>query len=77
MPDLDGLILEKALDAVHAAAEDPAFPIQINNARGQVVYNYTNWVACDQSPRAGREVTPKTKKVFIAVKRLNAKSCYG
>lgn len=77
MPDLDGMILQKAVEAVYAASGDPAFPIKPNNPLGQNVYNLTNWEVCDQSPRAGREVTQKTKTVYVAVKRLNAKTCYG
>lgn len=72
MPALRGEVLERAVASVEGAAGSA--PIRFNiydSVNNQVVYNYTNWVVCGQSPRAEAtvKVGAKPQTVTFALKR--------
>lgn len=72
MPTLRGEVLQNAVDSVEGAAGSA--PIRFNiydSVNNQVVYNYTNWVVCGQSPRAEAtvKVGAKPQTITFALKR--------
>ncbi len=78
MPDLKGATLKAAIDAVHAATnDDTSIKINIQSPTvNQKQLNLTNWVVCYQTPKADNQINPKTKRVFLYVKRPNEKDCF-
>ena len=72
MPAVREEVLQDAVDAVTeaAGADNVAFNVY-DSVWNQVVYNYTNWVVCGQSPRADTEVKvgAKPQRVNLALKR--------
>ncbi|OAN38104.1 hypothetical protein [Mycolicibacterium iranicum] len=76
MPDLEDEILQDAVDSVISAAGEDNITFNIyDRDMNQVVYNYTNWVVCGQSPSAEREVTvdpAKPQRVTLALSRRTA-----
>lgn len=73
MPALRGEILQDAVDSVIGAAGEANVNLVIYDAElNQVVYNYTNWVVCGQSPSADKEVAinpEKPQRVSLALQR--------
>ena len=72
MPALRDEILQNAVDSVLEAAGPDNVTFNIVDAvNNQVVYNYTNWVVCAQSPKADGEVKvgAKPQRVSLAIKR--------
>lgn len=73
MPNFRGEVLQNAVDSVIAAAGEDNIRFNIYDAQSnQVVYNYTNWVVCGQSPKADAEVTidpAKPQRVTLALYR--------
>lgn len=72
MPALRDEVLQNAIDSVNGAAGSA--PIRFNiydSVNNQVVYNYTNWVVCGQSPRAEAtvKVGEKPQTITLALKR--------
>lgn len=75
MPALRGEVLQNAVDGVKSAAGSAPIRFNIYDAvNNQVVYNYTNWVVCGQSPRANAtvKVGSKPQTVTMALKRRQA-----
>lgn len=76
MPDVRYEILQRAIDAVDAATDDAELEFDIRNRLSpQEVINYTNWEVCYTSPSAGSDISPKTKKVILLVRRPNTSGC--
>jgi hypothetical protein len=73
MPALRDEVLQNAVDSViEAAGEDNIKWNIYDRDLNQVVYNYTNWVVCGQSPSAESivKVNPaKPQTVVFAVRR--------
>ena len=72
MPALRGEVLERAVNSVIGAAGEDNVRFNIyDSVNNQVVYNYTNWVVCGQSPRADStvKVGAKPQRVTFALKR--------
>lgn len=73
MPDLKEEILQNAVDSVIGDAGEGNVKFNlVDSTFNQVVYNYTNWVVCSQSPKADTEVTidpAKPRTVTLALKR--------
>ena len=75
MPALKGTGLRVAMDSVLETAGEGNVKFNIYDAvNNQVVYNYTAWVVCGQSPRAEAEVPigAKAQRVTLALKRRSA-----
>jgi ABC-type glycerol-3-phosphate transport system substrate-binding protein len=73
MPALKEEILQSAVDAVTEAAGADNVTFNVYDREfNQVVYNYTNWVVCGQSPGPDRtvQVNPaKPQTVTLALSR--------
>ncbi|MBB2991263.1 hypothetical protein FHR72_002747 [Mycolicibacterium iranicum] len=73
MPALRGEVLQNAIDAVTSAAGEGNVKFNlVDSTFNQVVYNYTNWLVCGQSPRAESTVKlnpQKPQSVTLALKR--------
>ena len=73
MPALKEEVLQNAVDAVTEAAGPNSIKFNVyDNTFNQVVYNYTNWIVCAQSPRADStvKVNPaKPQTVTLALAR--------
>jgi len=74
---LKGVVLQQAVDAINASLQsiNISVPLILQNATGptQVIYNYTNWYVCRQSPGTNRKLTAKTKAIALTVRRPNEK----
>ena len=76
MPDLRGLTLQKADEAVLAATGDPDTVVISKSLKvNQEQRNRTNWVVCWTNPEPDTAVSKTPEKVFLFVKRPNEKSC--
>lgn len=76
MPALKEEVLQDAVDAVveAAGADNVKFNLYDRDFN-QVVYNYTNWIVCGQSPSADSTVTidpAKPRTVTMALSRPSA-----
>lgn len=72
MPGVREEILQNAVDAVIEAAGKKNVKFNVYDRQfNQVVYNYTNWVVCGQSPSADSEVKigDKPRTVTFALAR--------
>ncbi|PRC46458.1 hypothetical protein C6A85_89980 [Mycobacterium sp. ITM-2017-0098] len=72
MPALKGEVLQDAVDSVTAAAGEENVTLSIfPDGMNQVIYNYTNWLVCSQSPAAETavEIGREPKTIYMAVKR--------
>lgn len=75
MPDVRGMVLSKAVKAVQEVT-GPGLKLRIVDLKnGQDVINQTNWAVCYESPRGGRPISQKTKRVSLYVKRFNHDGC--
>ena len=76
MPDVRYELLQRAIDSVVAATDgaDVQFDIR-NRLSPNEVINYTNWEVCYTSPTAGSNISQKTKKVILLVRRPNTSGC--
>ena len=76
MPNVRGEILKRAIKTVQETTGVPGLKLKfVDLKNGQDVHNKTNWVVCWQSPRAGKLISQKSKRVNLYVKRFNQKSC--
>ncbi|MBX7446636.1 hypothetical protein GR927_01430 [Mycolicibacterium sp. 3033] len=76
MPDVRYELLQRAIDSVLAATDDADVQFDIRNRLSpNEVINYTNWEVCYSSPTAGSNISPKTKKVVLLVRRPNTSGC--
>ncbi len=76
MPDVRNTILQRAINSVLDVTGDVDLDLRIQNRKNtQDVINYTNWEVCSQSPRAGSEISQKTMRVVLAVRRPGTKGC--
>ncbi|MCZ0729005.1 hypothetical protein [Mycolicibacterium iranicum] len=63
MPGLKRELLQDAIDSVESAAGAGNVKFSLYDlGYNQVVYNYTNWIVCAQSPAAEKEVTINPNK---------------
>ncbi|WP_006244334.1 hypothetical protein [Mycolicibacterium tusciae] len=73
MPDVEGSMLQNAIDATLEAAgsEDAVAFSFASDGPATVVYNYTNWRVCGQSPSAegALETTDEPAEVEFEVAR--------
>ncbi len=76
MPALKEELLQDAVDSVISAAGEENIKFNLYDSEyNQVVYNYTNWIVCGQSPSAEKEVTinpEKPQTVTLALSRPSA-----
>jgi hypothetical protein len=75
MPALKGAVLQDAVDSVLETAGPDNITFNIYDAvNNQVVYNYTAWVVCGQSPQADAtvEIGAQPQRVTLALKRRHA-----
>lgn len=67
LPDLVGLDLQSAQDALQTAGYDHMRSID-DTGRGRNQVNDSNWVVVDQQPSAGEQVSPAYEVVMFVVK---------
>lgn len=76
MPALKEEVLQNAVDAVTEAAGADNIKFNLyDRGFNQVIYNYTNWIVCGQSPSADTEVPinpEKPRTVTMALSRPSA-----
>ena len=76
MPNVRNMVLNQAVKAVREVTGPAELKLQMVDLKnGQEVHNETNWQVCGQSPRAGSEISQKTKRVNLYVKRFNQQGC--
>ncbi len=76
MPDVRGEKLQRGIDTIDDLVGDFDLRFDIRNRlSAQEVINYTNWEICAQAPGAGGEITQKTKRVILVVRRPNTSGC--
>ncbi|MCG7580095.1 hypothetical protein [Mycolicibacterium sp. OfavD-34-C] len=76
MPNVRGEILQRAIKSVQDVAGDVELDLRIlNRLNAQEVINYTNWEVCAHGPSAGSEISKKTKRVNLYVRRPNTRGC--
>lgn len=77
MPDVLGLTLQKAEDSVVSITGEPDMDFRtVSPTINQAQLNLTNWIVCYQSPKADDEISLKTKRVYLYVRRPNQKNCW-
>ncbi|GJF14900.1 hypothetical protein NGTWS1803_28610 [Mycolicibacterium cyprinidarum] len=78
MPNVKGMVLQKAMQAVSQVAAPTELKFKmLDNRNVQDILNYTNWSVCYTWPVAGKPISQKTKAVSLYVKRFNQKSCWS
>lgn len=76
MPDVRGAVLSQAVKAVEGVTGGAELDLRLIDGRnGQEVINQTNWMACAQYPGPGREISQRTKRILLYVKRFNQARC--
>ncbi len=76
MPDVRGEKLQRAINDVLDVTGDVDLDLRIlNRVTTQEVINYTNWEVCAQSPRGGSNISQKTMRVILAVRRPETRAC--
>ena len=75
MPNVRNMVLKQAVEAVQEATGPGLKLRMVDLKNGQEVHNKTNWEVCAHSPRAGRTISQKTKRVSLYVKRFNHRGC--
>ena len=76
MPDVRGEVLQRAIDSVLSVTGDVDLDLDIRNRKDvREVINYTNWEVCAQAPRGGENISPKSKRVILVVRRPNTRGC--
>ena len=77
MPNVKDMVLKQALKAVHEVTGAAELNLRLFDMRNsQEVLNETNWVVCAQSPAAGKEISQKTKRVALYLRRFNQRTCW-
>ena len=78
MPDVKGMVLKRAIQAVSQVAEPTELKFKlVDNRNVQEISNYANWSVCYTWPPAGKPISQKTKAVSLYVMRFNQKSCWS
>ena len=70
MPNVTGDVLQRAIDEVLAVAAPVELKIKTIDTKGtreQINLNY--WTVCWQFPKAGEQISQKTKTVSLGVRR--------
>lgn len=67
MPDVTGAVLQNAVADVADVTDLPVDPSNVSGPT-QVIYNYTNWIVCSESPSAGEEIAPDAE-ISVDVRR--------
>ncbi|WP_418602668.1 hypothetical protein [Mycolicibacterium sp. SCSIO 43805] len=76
MPDVRGEILQRAIDSVLSVTGDVDLDLELRNRKDvREVINYTNWEVCAQAPRGGENISQKSKRVILVVRRPNSSGC--
>ena len=77
MPEVKAMTLQKAVDSVLAVTGDADLNLQIQNRKDvREVINYTNWEVCGQWPSGGSEISQKSMRVVLVVRRPNTSGCW-
>ncbi|WP_370332364.1 PASTA domain-containing protein [Mycolicibacterium hippocampi] len=78
MPNVRNMVLQQALKSLDEATNSAELNLLLIDSRnGQQVINQTNWLVCAQSPSAGGNISQRTKRVNLYVKRFNQTSCFS
>lgn len=74
MPDIDGMNLQEAEDAVNAAAHGIPMQMHSHNIKGmlQRQLSLADWLVCDQAPAAGEKIAGATDVNFGVVREFDA-----
>lgn len=74
MPDIDGMNLQEAEDAVSAAANGIPLQMHSHNIKGlkQKQLSLADWLVCSQAPAAGEKITGPVDVSFGVVREFDA-----
>ncbi|MDZ4269336.1 MAG: PASTA domain-containing protein [Mycobacterium sp.] len=76
MPNVRNMVLSQAVKAVREVTGSAEIDLRmIDLKNGQEVINQSNWAVCSQSPSAGGQISQKTMRVVLYVKRFNQRTC--
>lgn len=75
MPDLKDEILFTAEADVETVVEQMPLKFKTQAPNNAPVYNLEDWVVCGESPKAGTDLTKKTRGVTLLVERPGADNC--
>lgn len=67
MPDVTGGTLQTAVAEIAGVTTAKVEPSNVSGPT-QVIYNYTNWIVCSETPAAGDDITPGTE-IEVDVRR--------
>ena len=76
MPEVRGLILQRAVRTVYLATGEADLDFRFVNRKDvREVINQQNWEVCAQSPAPGKAISQKTLRVTLYVKRPGTRGC--
>lgn len=76
MPNVRNMVLQQAVKAIREVTGPAELDLRVLDKRnGQQVMNQTNWEVCAQGPSAGNEISQKSRRIVLYVKRFNQKTC--
>lgn len=76
MPNVRNMVLSQAVKSVRDVTGTAEIDLRMIDLRnGQDVINQSNWAVCSQSPGAGRQISQRTMRVILYVKRFNQRTC--
>ncbi|WP_163888627.1 hypothetical protein [Mycolicibacterium hippocampi] len=76
MPNVRNMVLSQAVKAIREVTDPADIDLRVFDMKnGQEVINQTNWSVCAQGPSAGRQISQKTMRVILYVKRFNQRAC--
>ncbi|MGB2922040.1 MAG: hypothetical protein WA944_04495 [Mycobacterium sp.] len=76
MPNVRNMVLSQAVKAIREVTGPADIDLRVFDMKnGQQVINQSNWSVCAQGPSAGRQISQKTMRVILYVKRFNQSGC--
>ena len=76
MPEVRGLILQRAVRTVRAITGEADLDLRfVNRKDAREVINQQNWEVCAQAPAPGRAISEQTLRVTLYVKRPGTRGC--